>query len=94
MRHFHHNKMVCFKSSHYSYKIIKALCSKYKPLTVQSPYNISHYNLNLEITGNQASRQECVLKNYFLYFSSKTYVVGTQKNHLNEMVLWAPKTHF
>ena len=24
-----------------------------------------------------------VLENYFLYFSSKTYVVGTQKNHLN-----------
>ena len=23
----------------------------------------------------------------FLYFSSKTYVVGTQKNHLNETVL-------
>ena len=25
--------------------------------------------------------------NYFLYFSSKTYVVGTQKNRLNETVL-------
>ena len=24
---------------------------------------------------------------YFLYFSSKTYVVGTQKNRLNETVL-------
>ena len=23
----------------------------------------------------------------FSYFSTKTYVVGTQKNHLNEMVL-------
>ena len=22
------------------------------------------------------------MENYFLYFSSKTYVVGTQKNHL------------
>ena len=28
-----------------------------------------------------------VLKNYFPYFSSKTYVVGTQKNRLNEAVL-------
>ena len=28
-----------------------------------------------------------VLENYFLYFSSKTYVVGSQKNRLNEMVL-------
>ena len=26
-------------------------------------------------------------KNYFSYFSSKTYVMGTQKNCLNEMVL-------
>ena len=24
---------------------------------------------------------------YFLYFSTKTYVVGTQKNHLNETVV-------
>ena len=30
---------------------------------------------------------KCVLENYFLYFSSKTYVVGTQKNHLTETVL-------
>ena len=28
-----------------------------------------------------------VLENYFLYLSSKTYVDGTQKNRLNEMVL-------
>ena len=35
----------------------------------------------------QASRQECVLENYFLYFSSKTYVLDTQKNRLNETVL-------
>ena len=25
-----------------------------------------------------------ILDKYFLYFSSKTYVVGTQKNRLNE----------
>ena len=30
---------------------------------------------------------KCVLENYFLYSSSKTYVVGTQKNRLNEKVL-------
>ena len=29
---------------------------------------------------NQASREECVWENYFLYFSFKTYGVGTQKN--------------
>ena len=34
----------------------------------------------------QGSREEWVLENYFLYFSSNTYVVGTQKNHLNERV--------
>ena len=34
-------------------------------------------------------RQEGVLENYFLYFSSKTYVVGTQKNRLNETVLFS-----
>ena len=28
-----------------------------------------------------------LLENCFLYFSSKTYVVGTQKNRLNETVL-------
>ena len=29
----------------------------------------------------------CVTKNSFSYFSTKTNVVGTQKNRLNEMVL-------
>ena len=29
---------------------------------------------------------ECVLENYFFYFSSKTYVVSTQKNRLIETV--------
>ena len=37
----------------------------------------------------QASREEWVLENYFLYFSSKTYVVGTQFNspfvYLNQL---------
>ena len=28
-----------------------------------------------------------ILENYFLYYSSKTYVVGTPKNRLNETVL-------
>ena len=30
---------------------------------------------------------ECVSKNWFSYFSTKAYVVGTQKNRLNETVL-------
>ena len=35
----------------------------------------------------QAPRLECVPENYFSYFLAKTYIVGTQKNHLNETVL-------
>ena len=31
--------------------------------------------------------EECAFENYFDYFSNKTYVVGIQKNRLNEMVL-------
>ena len=30
---------------------------------------------------------KCVIKNIFSYFSSKTYVVGTHKNRLDETVL-------
>ena len=32
----------------------------------------------------QAPRKEYETENYFLYFSTKTYVVGTQKNRLDE----------
>ena len=35
----------------------------------------------------QAFSQECVTEKYISYFSTKTYVVGDQKNRLNEMVL-------
>ena len=28
-----------------------------------------------------------MIKNHFSYFSTKTYVVGSQKNRLNEMIL-------
>ena len=41
----------------------------------------------------QASRYECILENDFPYFSSKTYVVGTQKNRLNETVLFSTQKH-
>ena len=36
---------------------------------------------------------ECVMENEFSYFSSKTYVVGTQKNRLNETVLFEHPKH-
>ena len=35
----------------------------------------------------QSFSQECVPKKYFSYFSTKTYIVGAQKNCLNETVL-------
>ena len=31
--------------------------------------------------------RECTKNYYYFYFSTKTYVMGTQKNRLNEMVL-------
>ena len=46
----------------------------------------SHDNAHM-LVYTQASRRECILENYFLHFSPKAYVVGTQKNHLNETVL-------
>ena len=33
------------------------------------------------------------MKYNFLIFSTKTYVVGTQKNCLNETIFLAPKTY-
>ena len=32
-------------------------------------------------------------KNFFFLFSIKTYVVGTQKNHLNETILFYYESH-
>ena len=37
--------------------------------------------------------QECITKIEFSYFSTKTYVVGTQKNRLNETVLLSAQKH-
>ena len=37
---------------------------------------------------------KCVLQKYFLYFSSKTYVVGAKKNRLNETVLLSTQNTF
>ena len=43
------------------------------------------YNFEQEVRKHFYSRP--VLKKFFFYFSTKTYVVGTQKNRLNETVL-------
>ena len=37
--------------------------------------------------------KECVTEKVFSYFSPKRYIVGVQKNRLNETVFWAPKTY-
>ena len=39
-------------------------------------------NISTHMSGLQI--RLLIRKKYFLYFSSKTYVVGTQKNRLNE----------
>ena len=36
---------------------------------------------------------QCVNENYFSYFSIKTYVVGTQKNRLDETVPLSTQTY-
>ena len=59
------------------------LCSLYVLFTHTTKLKGKTYCNDL----NGASRLECVLENYFLYFSSKTNVVGTQKNRLIETVL-------
>ena len=50
------------------------------------------YNVLLHkyLTGFQ---KECVIEDYFSDYSIKTYVVGTQKDRLNETVLLSTKTY-
>ena len=50
------------------------------------------YAQNTLFTSNRA-QDKCVIKNYFSYSSTKTYVVGTQKNHLNEAFLLSTKIY-
>ena len=44
----------------------------------------SHVLAHVRTSGFQI---KSVIANYFSYFSTKTYVVGTQKNRLNETVI-------
>ena len=50
-------------------------------------YRIEHVNSNF--TGLQKSG---IIENYFCSFSTKTYVMSAQKNHLNETVLVSTQT--
>ena len=43
--------------------------------------------MTLAVGGTLKTNTTTVTENYFFYFSIKTYVVDTQKNHLNETVL-------
>ena len=38
--------------------------------------------------------KECVIKKYFTYLSTKTYIVGTQKNRLSNCSFEHPKQMF
>ena len=40
-----------------------------------------------DLCNNQAFGYECCIKKYYFHFSTKTYVVVTRKNRLNETVL-------
>ena len=39
----------------------------------------------------QGLSYECLQSNYLSHFSTETYVVGTQKNRLNETILLSTK---
>ena len=60
-------------------KLTQYLCQRYANTIYQILSGFSH--------SNQTSKQESVTKKLFSYFSTKTYVVGAQKNCVNEMVL-------
>ena len=49
--------------------------------------NLLTFPTFIKLRMRQAFSSECVAEKYFFYFSTKTYVVGTQKNRLNETVL-------
>ena len=48
---------------------------------------------SLSEDGPKSSRLECIIKHQFSYFSTETYVVGTQKNRLDEMVLLSTQSY-
>ena len=73
------------------------LLSVYVTITINSNFGLlggSHWKLcNCQwepIVNIRPPDKSCVLVNNFLYFSSKTYVVGTHKTHLNETVPEGP----
>ena len=60
---------------------VSRLCSGFAALA-------DHIHLNeAKTSGPEIRVRNCVIENYFSYFSTKTYVVGAQKNRLDETVL-------
>ena len=91
-----HGTLRCLIKSNYIIKTLYISSHRSLSCLFKSNYilkNIWRCCLNCLKEKHQASRKKCVLKIYFLYFSSKTYVVGTQKNRLNDMVLLSTKTY-
>ena len=37
--------------------------------------------------------KQCIIENYFSYFSTKTLAVGTQKNHFNQTGFFSTQMH-
>ena len=50
-----------------------------------------NFLINMKTQWSQPPDKSAVLEIYFSYFGTKTYVVGTQKNRLNETVLSSTK---
>ena len=52
-----------------------------------------HEDINTAVSIPRPLVKSTYQKMYFSYFSTKTYVVGTQKNRLNETVLFEHPKH-
>ena len=60
---------------------------------MKSPQHLKYSqksNFSFVLNGN---RKQCVVQNQFSYFSIKAYIVGAQKNRLNETVLLNIQTY-
>ena len=73
------------------------LCSEFSPF-FHNGSNLRRSELRkaegLMVLLRHPDIKERVVKNYFSYFSTKIYVVGPQKNRLNETVLLSTQNRF
>ena len=61
---------------------------------ITSVYNINQERLKTVYTPLHASRLEYIIKNSFPYLSTKIFLVGTQRNPLNQTVLLRSQMNF